>query len=180
MHATRDNPRLPGTQSVTPDVVAPRIPVPLYRQPGIYITPEWFIVAGRRFPVRELSNLQTVRGSQDRLTGRAVGATAVVLGAMGTALGFRGINHLTAATYLALAAAAFVPGVMAWFGHRVRPRSYELWGQYRGLTTLLYSSDEERQYGQVTRALVRAQEASRLGSLADPVASTPIWVPKRR
>ncbi len=31
----------------------------------------------------------------------------------------------------------------------MRPRAYELWGDYRGMTVLLFSSDEEREYGQV-------------------------------
>ncbi|SDX91326.1 hypothetical protein SAMN05444365_10146 [Micromonospora pattaloongensis] len=157
-----------------------RKPALLYRQPGIRVTPEWFVVAERRFAVRELSNLQTVRGSRDRLTTRAVGATAVVLVVVGAALGFRGLDHLSGATYLALAVAAFVPGALAWAGHRLRPRSYELWGYYHGLNTLLFSTDEERQYGQVTRALLRAQEVTRLGGIAEPIASSQVWVPRPR
>ena len=41
---------------------------PLYRQPGILVTNEAFVIAGRRFPIRDLSNLRTARGPQDRLT----------------------------------------------------------------------------------------------------------------
>ena len=64
---------------------------------------------------------------------------------------------------------------MATIGHRLRPRAFELWGEFRGMTVLLFSSDEERQYGQVTRALLRAQEAYRLGGLAEPLVSMNIW-----
>ena len=58
---------------------------------------------------------------------------------------------------------------------RLRPRPWELWGDFRGMTMLLFSSDQERQYGQVTRAMLRAQEAERLGGLDAPVASIIPW-----
>ncbi|HEY8534608.1 MAG TPA: DUF6232 family protein [Micromonospora sp.] len=150
----------------------------LYRQPGIHVTPEWFVVAGRRFPVRELSNLRTTRGAPDRFTVRAVTATALVLVAVGAALGYRGLDRLNATTCLALLGAVFVPALLAWVGHRRRPRPYELWGTYRGMDTLLFRSDEERQFGQVTRALVRAREISQLGGLAEPIADGIIWIPQ--
>ena len=52
---------------------------------------------------------------------------------------------------------------------------WELWGDFRGMTVLLFSSDEERQYGQVTRAILRAQEAERMGGVEAPVASIIPW-----
>jgi len=150
----------------------------LYRQPGIHVTPEWFVVAGRKFPVRELSNLRTTRGAPDRLTVRAVGPTAVVLAAIGAALGFRGLDRLNPAICLALLLAVFVPVALAWIGHRRRPRPYELWGWYRGMDTLLFRSDEERQFGQVTRALRRAREIARMGGMAEPIDTGIIWIPQ--
>ena len=149
-------------------------PTPLYRQPGILVTSEAFVVAGRRFPVRDLSNLRTARGPHDRLTMRSVLVTGAVLGSVGVALGFSGAA-LSATTVLLLGAAAFVPIALVSFGRRMRPRAYELWGDYRGMTVLLFSSDEEREYGQVTRALLRAQEADRLGGVATPVSSFYPW-----
>jgi hypothetical protein len=152
----------------------------LYRQPGILVTPEWFIVAGRRFPIGELRDLRTARGPHDQLTIRSVTVTAVVLAGIGITLGLTTeLNHLSAQTYLALTAVAFVPFLVATIGHRMRPRAYELWGEFRGLTILLFSSDEERQYGQVTRALVRAQEAARLGGMTESVASRAMWRMRR-
>lgn len=176
--SSRAGTRPAGAYRLVPGVAEPAAAC-LYEQPGIRITPEWFIVAGRRYPVSELSDLHTVRGAPDRLTVRAVVASVVVLIAIGVALGFRGFDRLSPAACLALAAAALVPVALAWVGHRVRPRPYELWGRYRGLRTLLFSSDEERQYGQVTRALLRAREVSRLGGLADPVVAE-LWEPDRR
>ena len=64
-----------------------------------------------------------------------------------------------------------MPIALVSFGHRMRPRAYELWGDYRGMTVLLFSSDEEREYGQVTRALLRAQEVDRMGGVGSPVSN---------
>jgi hypothetical protein len=148
----------------------------LYRQPGITVTSEAFEVAGRRFAVRELTNLRTARGPHDRLTTRSVLVTGAVLAAIGIALGLTDdVTHLSPAVYLALGGAAFVPITAAALGQRLRPRPYELWGDYRGMTVLLFSSDEERQYGQVTRALLRAQEADRFGAIGEPIASRIVW-----
>jgi hypothetical protein len=144
------------------------------------VTRDWFVVGGRRFPVGELHHLQTARGPAHQLTVRSVTVTAIVLAAIGITLGMTTeLNNLSAQTYLALAAVAFVPFLVATIGHRLRPRAYELWGEFRGMTVLLFSSDEERQYGQVTRALLRAQEAYRLGALAEPLVSMNIWRMRR-
>ncbi|MDG4820376.1 DUF6232 family protein [Asanoa sp. WMMD1127] len=157
MNATRPQP----VTSASP------APTPLYRQPGILVTSEAFVVAGRRFPVRDLSNLRTARGPHDRLTMRSVLVTGAVLGSVGIALSFSGAQ-LSPTAFLLLGAAAFVPITLVSFGQRMRPRAYELWGDYRGMTVLLFSSDEEREYGQVTRALLRAQEVDRMGGFAAP------------
>lgn len=182
MHTTDYAMSPPAARSVTSGSVTSSTPLrPLYRQPGILVTPDWFVVAGRRFPVAELRNLRTARGPHDRLTIRSVTVTAVGLVGVGLVLGMTTeLNHLGAQTYLALTAVAFVPFLVATAAHRIRPRAYELWGDFRGLTMLLFSSDEERQYGQVTRALVRAQEAKRLGSLSDPLSPMKMWRSRRR
>lgn len=152
----------------------------LYDQPGILVTQDWFVVAGRRFAVRELHNLRTARGPADQLTIRSVTVTAVMLAGVGIALGMTTeLNHLSAQTYLALTAVAFVPFLVATIGHRLRPRAYELWGEVHGLTMLLFTCDQQRQYGQVTRALLRAKEATRLGAVAEPVASMNMWRSRR-
>lgn len=170
----------PAARPVTSGSVTGSTSTALYRQPGILVTSEWFVVAGRRFPVGELRNLRTARGPADRLTIRSVAVTAIVLVGVGLVLGMTTeINHLNAQAYLALTAIAFVPFLVATIGHRLRPRAYELWGEFRGLTMLLFSSDEERQYGQVTRALVRAQEAKRLGGMNESVATMAMWRVRR-
>jgi hypothetical protein len=146
---------------------------PLYRQPGILVTGEAFVVAGRRFPIRDLSHLRTARGPRDRFTVRSVGVAAAVLAAIGLALAIgTDLDRVGPVVYLLLGVGAFVPIMLVVLGQRLRPRPYELWGDYRGVTVLLFSSDDERQYGQVTRALLRATEADRLGGVTAPVASS--------
>lgn len=156
----------------------PRAAVDLYREPGLRITSEAFIVAGRRFAIAELTHLHTARGPHDRLTIRAVAVTTAVLVGIGVALGYTGdLYELPGTAYLGLGLAAFVPIGLAAAGHRWRPPAYELWGRYKGSMILLFSSDHERQFGQVTRALIRAREAARLGGFGYPVASDTPWEP---
>lgn len=155
-------------------------PVELYRQPGVRVTSEMFTVAGHHFPISELSNLRTARGPQDPLTFRAVLITATAVAGIGMALGYAGeLYRLSARTYLLLGVAAFVPMALGALGRRLRPPAYELWGRYRGTMILLFSSDQERQFGQVRRALIRACEVSRLGAVGDPVVGT-VWRPGPR
>ena len=166
MNATSSHPVPPATSPSTQ----------LYHQPGILVTSEAFVVAGRRFPIRDLSNLRTARGPHDRLTMRSVLVTGALLAVVGVAMSFTGaLTRVGPAVFLFLGAAAFVPIALVSFGRRMRPRAYELWGDYRGMTVLLFSSDEQRQYGQVTRALLRAQEADRLGGVTRPVSSFYPW-----
>lgn len=182
MHPTRDSARRPGTQSVTGRAADRPEPVEFYRKPGVRVTSESFTVAGRHFPVVELTQLRTARGPHDPLTVRAVVVTGGVLAAIGIAFGYTGeFYRLNAATYLVVGAAAFLPVVLAFLGHRLRPPTYELWGRYRGEMMLLFSSDQERQFGQLTRALRRAQEVARYGGVAEPVVtSPPPWQPPPR
>ncbi|MGI5215067.1 DUF6232 family protein [Plantactinospora sp. CA-290183] len=162
------------------DVPPTRTPLELYRQPGIHITTEAFTVAGRRFSIAELTQLHTARGPHDPLTIRAVAVTAAVLVGIGVALGYTGdLYAFPATTYVGLGLTAFVPMGLAAVGHRWRPPAYELWGRYQGSMVLLFSSDHERQFGQVTRALIRARETARLGGLAYPAASETPWRPMR-
>ncbi|HEX5542804.1 MAG TPA: DUF6232 family protein [Micromonospora sp.] len=184
MDATRPPAIPPEHQIAAPVRRRPSAPVAnadsrhlvLYRQPGICITPEWFLVAGRRFPVRELTRLQTARGPRHPIVVRAVIVTGLVLAGVGATLGFTGnLARLSAGAYLALGMVAFVPVLAASIGQRLRPRAFELWAEYQGIAILVFSSDNERQYGQVTRALLRAREMARFGGVTAPVASRDLW-----
>jgi len=162
VEATHEGARQEGERPARPTFVRSQ-PGTLLHQPGIRVTGRWFIVGSRRYDVTELSHLRTVRGRHDPLTTRAVVTTGVVLAAVGAVM----IGST----------ALLVPLVLAWLGYRLRPRPFELWADYRGTTIQLFSSDSEREYGQVCRALVRAREIARLGGTRDPWASIDPWGP---
>jgi hypothetical protein len=165
--ATRLN-TLPKRERPVPTTVVRRLPGPLYDKPGILVTDEWFVVGGYRYPVAELTNLRTGRGSRHPLTIRAMVVAVVVLLGLAAVIGLTADpTHLPGGAYLAIAAALFAPFVLAVTGDRLRPRAYELWADYYGITVRLFMSDSEQQYGQVTRALLRAQEIARLGGAAE-------------
>lgn len=59
-------------------------------------------------------------------------------------------------------------GVVLW---RLRPRTFVLYATYRGIGVALYSSTDERVFNQVSRALRRAIEDSRMLSFHAPPAA---------
>lgn len=157
----------------------PPLPAPLYRSMGIEVTREWFVIAGHHYPVTELSNLRIARGPHHPYTMRA----AVLLGVSGlaaaSALGLAGGAALYPYAFLAFAAALMAPPIAMLVGGLLRPRSWELWADYYTLTIRLFVTDNEHQYGQVTRALLRAQEIARLGAAAELRDLEP-WLSWRR
>ncbi|NES28903.1 hypothetical protein GCE86_19885 [Micromonospora terminaliae] len=151
----------------------------LYARPGIVVTGERFTVGRNSWPVAEITQLWTTRGPHDRLALRAVAVSAALIGAVGVLLGFTGgLQRLTAAAYLTLGAVGLLPLLLVLIGDRWRPPAYELWGRLGGTEVLLFSSDDERQFGQVTRALKRAREGVRHGGWTDPPAAE-AWRPNR-
>lgn len=162
----------------SPRAAAPTL---LYARPGIVVTSERFTVGHNSWRVADLTQLWTDRGPHDRLAVRAVMVTAALIGGVGVLLGFTGgLQRLTAAAYLALGAVGLLPLALVIIGDRWRPPAYELWGLHQGAEVLLFSSDDERQFGQITRALQRAREGVRHGAgWADPMASADPWRPNR-
>ncbi|GIG93180.1 hypothetical protein Pen02_81160 [Plantactinospora endophytica] len=116
-----------------------------------------FVVEGRRFPVAELSHLQTARGPHESLWATVM-ALAVAL-AFAATLTWRGLGGIVGA---GLGGAATFVALGAVLMRRRRPRTYELWGMYRCRTVLLFVTADERRFGQVARALIRAREVARL------------------
>ncbi|MEK8109557.1 DUF6232 family protein [Micromonospora sp. M12] len=116
------------------------------------MTAERFTVGRTSYQVGDLTHLRTTRGPHDRVAVRAVVITTSMLGGVGLLLGFSGgLQHLTAGAYLILGAVFLLPAALALVGDRWRPPPYELWGWYQGAEVLLFSADDERQFGQVTR-----------------------------
>ncbi|RKN42053.1 DUF6232 family protein [Micromonospora endolithica] len=152
----------------------------LYARPGIIVTVERFTVGRSSWRVAELTHLRTGRGPHDRIAARAVVVTAGMIGGVGLLLGFAGgLHRLTAGAYLILGAVFLVPVLLAVAGDRWRPPAYELWGRRDGTDVLLFTSDDERQFGQVTRALRRAREMHRYGGWENPDTPVDVWRPRR-
>ena len=161
-------------------VFSPRLPRPLYKQRGIEVTDEWYVVDDYPYPIAELSNLRTSRGQRHPFTVRAMVVITVALLGLTAAIGLAADPaHLPAGTYLAMAAALLAPFLLAVVGDRVWPRTWELWADYYGITVRLLVTDSELQYGQVTRALLRAKEIARLGAAAELRDLEP-WLSWRR
>lgn len=161
----------------SPRVTSP--PIFLYARPGIVVTADRFTVGTTTWRIADVTHLRATRGPHDRLAVRAVAATATVIAGIGLALGFTGgLERLTARAYLALGVAVLLPLLLAALGDRWRPPPYELWGWYRGVEVLLFSSDDEHQFGQVSRAVRRAREGVRYGAWAEAPASE-FWRPAR-
>ncbi|MEU1248727.1 DUF6232 family protein [Micromonospora arida] len=152
----------------------------LYARPGIIVTVDRFTVGRNSYRVADLTHLRTTRGPHDRIAVRAVVITASMLGGVGVLLGFTGgLQRLTAEAYLILGAVLLLPAALALVGDRWRPPPHELWGWYQGSEVLLFSADDERQFGQVTRSLLRAREVNRYGGWVDPLAEADPWRPNR-
>lgn len=135
---------------------------PLYRQADVVVTYDILQVGDRRYRVSALSRLRTARGSDAPVTAAMVVLTAAVLAAVGVAVSL-GRNPVgpSRETYLVLLAAALVPASIAVYGRLRARRRHELWAEHRGETVLLFQCRDEREFGQVTRALLRAHEAWR-------------------
>lgn len=148
----------------------------LYRHSGIVITVETLQVGGRRYAIAELTDLRTARGPYDPVLLRVVALSGASVVAVAAAVGVhQPPTQLGVAGYLTLLVGGFLPMTVAAVGSRLRPRPFELWAEHRGQSTLLYRAPDERHYGQVTRALLRAVEAQRLGGVAPPVAAFDPW-----
>jgi hypothetical protein len=144
------------------------------------VTGEWFVAGGYHYPVAELHNLRTARGRRHPYTARAMVVTAVGFLGLAAAMGLAGSPaDVSGGTYLAMAVAFVAPFLLAAIGERLWPRPWELWADYFGITVRLLVTDSEHQYGQVTRALLRAQEIARLGAAAELRDLEP-WLSWRR
>jgi hypothetical protein len=134
----------------------------LYQRPGVLVTREVFEAGGRRYRVADLRRLRTARGRQNPVAVRAAVLAGAVLAAVG--VGFtvgRDPVGPSRDTYLILAVSALLP-LVAWLvARRQARRAQQLWGEYLGGTVLLFATVDEREFGQVTRALQRAREAVR-------------------
>jgi hypothetical protein len=85
-------------------------------------------------------------------SGGTAGLAAIIL-----ALGRMVDNSIAMIAALVL----LVSGMALGASIRLQARPHQLWGSYQGQLTCLFESTNERMFGQVTRALVRAVESQR-------------------
>lgn len=132
-----------------------------YHQRGITVTDQWLVIHGDRFPIADLHHLQRARGPLPSPARSSLNLGFAVLGvAAPVALVF---STPLAWVIAALTAAAALGGMM--FSCRRWPASYQMWADFRSRPTLLLETSDEQQFGQVSRALIRAVEHRRRGHL---------------
>jgi hypothetical protein len=126
-----------------------------YDHGSVMVTDQWLVCDDLRFPVAELRGLRTVRS-------RPYPAAQVTLGITATFAAAATVLSLVyghPAVWLGLAAVAVLPTGLAALGLRPQRRAYQLWADYQGVTVLVFSTGEEKTYGHVCRALIRARES---------------------
>ena len=125
-----------------------------YRGPGVAVTNQYLFTDRDRYALAELAELGVVRGPMHPAvvisTVIAVAQTPVVIPVV--AMVRSPLAFLFAAILLV------VPCVVAVASARRWPPRLELQALYRGRTLVLFSTHDEREFGQVSRALRRAVE----------------------
>jgi Family of unknown function (DUF6232) len=127
-----------------------------YRQHGVEVTSRHLTVGMNRYELAELAELMQARGTRHP----GVRVATIIAGIEVTvAAPLLGLAHLPALWLVATVALA-VP-VIAGLVCAVRwPAEYRLLGRYRGRQVTLLATRDEREFGQVIRALRRAVEST--------------------
>jgi hypothetical protein len=125
-----------------------------YDRSGVSVTERWLTVAGRRYRVDELANLRTARGPRDPFV---VGATGAA-GAAALALAVASPSLRSVGQWLVALVLVALPVLVALVAWRQRVRRFELWADYQGHAVQVLWTVDATRYGQICRALVRAQE----------------------
>jgi hypothetical protein len=124
-----------------------------YRSTEVTITDQWFATPDRTFTVAHLYDVRLARGSFDPVVVGTSLAAVVALVAVGASL-----FELPPLAWPAMVVIGIIPIGVATVTARVRPRPYELWARYGGEVVRLFCSTEEKTFGHVCRALIRARE----------------------
>jgi Family of unknown function (DUF6232) len=124
-----------------------------YRSSEVAVTDQWFATPDRTFTIAYLSDVRVARGSFDPVVVGTSLAAVVVLVVAGASL-----FKLPPLAWPGMIMVAMVPVGVAAVTARFRPRRYELWARYRGEIVQLFCSTEEKTFGHVCRALIRARE----------------------
>jgi hypothetical protein len=126
-----------------------------YRQNGITVTSHYFTSGGYRYEISQLSGLRRTRGSTH--PGVIVGLVTAVAEAV-VIVPLVNVVAVPVAWLLGVAA-LIVAYLVGYVCVRRRPPQHELLATYRGRDVTLFATRNEREFGQITRALQRAMEA---------------------
>jgi hypothetical protein len=144
----------PMPEPATTEPPRPRTTM-LYRHNGTIVTSHYFTCGGYRYEVSQLTGLMRTRGSTHPgvLIGLIIAvAEAVVIVPL--------VSLLRAPlAWASVVAALLVPCLVGYVCARRWPPQRELLATYRGHDVILFTTRDEREFGQVTRALQRAIEA---------------------
>jgi hypothetical protein len=134
-----------------------------YRSADIAVTDRWFVNSRRAYNVTQLGNLRMARGAYDPMVvGTAV--IAVVILVAGTA----SLLQIRPAAWPVVIGIALIPVSVAVATWRLRSRPFELWAEYQGEAVQLFTSTDEKIFGHVCRALIRARESGNGEGAAEP------------
>lgn len=139
---------------VTPGAVPPLGDVTFLDRNGIRVTGCWFAVPGRRYAVRDITEVWTSKGPRNPLVFSALKAAGLVL--VVASIAAPELDAMTA--WLGVGVILSIPLSVAGVALRVRPRPMTLWARYRGRTEQLLESANPTWFYQVCRALTRARE----------------------
>lgn len=150
MDTTRGTSSMPEDREPRPHTPARRI---FYRSAGVVVTDQWFVTPDRKFVVAQMQDVRTGRSAYDAIAVGTAVASIAILVAVGASL-FR----LDPAAWPGMIVIGLVPVVVAGVTWRLRPRRYELWALYQGAVVQIFQCADEKTFGHVCRALIRARE----------------------
>jgi hypothetical protein len=126
-----------------------------YRNGEVAVTSRSLLVGTERYAIAELTDLMRARGPMH--PGVTIGAaTAAIQAPLLLPLA---VVSKSALVWVAAVVLLVIPGVIAFICAKRRPPKQELIARYQGREVILFASRDEREFGQVSRAVWRAVEA---------------------
>jgi hypothetical protein len=127
-----------------------------YRRNGVEVTTRRLTVGADRYAIDELADLVVTRGTMHPGTkfGAATAAGTAVLVVPLTAMLASPVVWLVGIAVFLVPVTVGIVCVLRW------PAEFRLHGRYRGRDLTLFTTRNAREFGQVTRALIRSTETS--------------------
>lgn len=134
----------------------PRPASTLYAGRDIVVTRRWVLGHDFRYSIAELSSAVRIPGTRHPSVHAAVFIASVDLLLLLPAALVAGGT----AIFLLAIGAVIVAYLVAWVCERRWPPRHELWARHHGTMVRLFSSPDEQEFGQVSRAVLRAMESA--------------------